>query len=172
MHGNEKRGAKDLFRRFSVDCSQMTQRLNFTTIVDICRNMPSIENSLNCSVLANPPLVSVSNEGHKTDRKVNKSADGYGSQFPYKLHRLLDDAKCLGFEDVVAWTSDGRAFQIFDKKKLETLILPHYFSSGRFKTVRTTSLHSDCSVFSLLIVLSTVPTVVKSMEFSSGTFAG
>jgi HSF-type DNA-binding len=134
--------------------------------------MPSIENSLNSSVLANPPRVSVSNGGHKTDRKVDKSADGYGSQFPYKLHRLLDDAKCLGFEDVVAWTSDGRAFQIFDKKKLETLILPHYFSSGRFKTVRTTSLQSDCSVFSLLIVLSTVPTVAKSMEFSSRTFAG
>lgn len=103
-------------------------------------NVPSIATSLNDGLLANvcgeDELVGASNGGHETERIDDKSADLYGSQFPYKLHRLLDDAKGMGFEDVIAWTSDGRAFQIFDKEKLETLILPRYFSSGRFKTVR------------------------------------
>jgi len=149
----------------------------------IMSNVPSIDNSLNDGLLANvcgeddTPLVGAPNGGHETERIVDKSADLYGSQFPYKLHRLLDDAKCMGFEDVIAWTSDGRAFQIFDKEKLETLILPRYFSSGRFKTVRKQTMTVNLRfVFSSdqrhRILPYIVPTVSKSMEFSGRAFEG
>ena len=57
------------------------------------------------------------------------------SHFPFKLHRILNDAGAKGFQDIISWTPDGRAFQIFDKKRFEKEVMPLYFSSGRFQTV-------------------------------------
>jgi hypothetical protein len=101
----------------------------------------------NPATFADRPPPFVPKQGGKSKNKNKDSTDGAlgeinsrdcsRSHFPYKLHRMLDDATRLGFEDVIAWTSDGRAFQIFDKEKLEIMIMPLYFSSDRFKTVGT-----------------------------------
>lgn len=50
-------------------------------------------------------------------------------EFPFKLHRLLDDAASEGNAHIVSWTSDGKAFQVHSKREFERNIAPRYFTS-------------------------------------------
>ena len=48
--------------------------------------------------------------------------------FPAKLHRLLQDADRLGFDDIIAWQSpDGVSFKIYDPERFVHEIMPTYF---------------------------------------------
>ena len=49
--------------------------------------------------------------------------------FPFLLHALLDDAEKHGFDDIISWVPGGKGFRIHDRDKLESRILPIYFSS-------------------------------------------
>lgn len=55
-------------------------------------------------------------------------------QFPWKLHQVLDEAESAGFSSVIAWMSDGKSFKIFNKRRLESEVMPTRFSSSKFKS--------------------------------------
>eukprot|EP00429_Kryptoperidinium_foliaceum_P010944 CAMPEP_0176001400 /NCGR_PEP_ID=MMETSP0120_2-20121206/103_1 /TAXON_ID=160619 /ORGANISM="Kryptoperidinium foliaceum, Strain CCMP 1326" /LENGTH=342 /DNA_ID=CAMNT_0017333939 /DNA_START=592 /DNA_END=1620 /DNA_ORIENTATION=+ len=67
--------------------------------------------------------------------KVSQSCQGKDADlFPLKLHRMLEDSDKMGFDDAIAWMPDGKSFRVFDKTKLETAVMPQYFTSCKFKT--------------------------------------
>ncbi|KAG7355013.1 hypothetical protein IV203_004369 [Nitzschia inconspicua] len=37
-------------------------------------------------------------------------------KFPFRLHRILSEAEHLGFDHVIAWTSAGDGFRVFEPK--------------------------------------------------------
>ena len=49
-------------------------------------------------------------------------------QFPQKLHRMLDAATDGGFEDIVRWELDGRAFKVYKVQEFVDRVLPMYFN--------------------------------------------
>jgi len=52
-------------------------------------------------------------------------------EFPFKLHRLLEDAAAEGKEDVVSWLPCDTAFRVHNRAEFEETILPRYFNGGR-----------------------------------------
>ena len=54
-------------------------------------------------------------------------------RFPFQLHSMLRDADERGFEQVVAWRQDGKAFKVFDRKMFEDLVLPIYFDMTKVR---------------------------------------
>jgi hypothetical protein len=65
-----------------------------------------------------------------TIRTVNFRKDEV--PFPLKLHKILEDAETMAFDDIIAWMPDGLSFRVFDKVRLEEVVMPQYFSSGKF----------------------------------------
>ena len=55
-------------------------------------------------------------------------------QFPWKLHRLLDDAEKHGFESIVSWLPEGDAFKVHNRMRFASQIMPSYFSSTIYKS--------------------------------------
>ena len=55
-------------------------------------------------------------------------------QFPYKLHRMLEEAEQKGHADIISWTPDGTAFKVHNKHKFSAELMPKYFSSNKYKT--------------------------------------
>lgn len=53
--------------------------------------------------------------------------------FPWKLHRVLEEAERLGFSDVVSWQGN-RAFKVHDPKNFEKSIMKEYFNQTRYKS--------------------------------------
>jgi hypothetical protein len=55
-------------------------------------------------------------------------------RFTGKLHRLLEDAECLGFEEVLRWNPDGRSFTIYQPKVFAHIIMSAYFKHTKYKS--------------------------------------
>lgn len=51
-----------------------------------------------------------------------------------QLHRILDDASELGFDDIITWMPHGKSFRVFSKERLEEEVMARYFDSNKFKT--------------------------------------
>jgi hypothetical protein len=56
------------------------------------------------------------------------------SQFPYKLHKMLDAAATNAFDDVVRWELDGRAFKVYKNQEFVDRVLPIFFKQTRYKS--------------------------------------
>jgi HSF-type DNA-binding len=56
-----------------------------------------------------------------------KSAGGAKETFPIKLHAMLELVDELGLNAIVSWLPHGRAFKVFDKKRLTEEVLPRFF---------------------------------------------
>lgn len=54
--------------------------------------------------------------------------------FTSKLYALLEDAETVGFEDVVSWCLDGKAFKVHNRKKFSEVISANYFQQTRYKS--------------------------------------
>ena len=55
--------------------------------------------------------------------------------FPRILHQMLKDAEDYGFQNVVSWLPDGKAFKVRDKKLFASKIMPIYFEKQtKFKS--------------------------------------
>jgi len=59
---------------------------------------------------------------------------GNDEQFPYRLHRLLDDAETNGFQHVISWSPSGHSFHITSKATFEAEVMPKYWSSSKYKS--------------------------------------
>jgi hypothetical protein len=64
----------------------------------------------------------------------NDAADNSSVPFPWKLHAMLDDADYNGFERVVSWEDEGKAFKVYDPDLFVAMVLPHYFNQTRYKS--------------------------------------
>ena len=60
---------------------------------------------------------------------------GSETQFPGKLHNLMEYAIDHGKEDVISWVNDGRAILIHNPKRLIAEILPYYFSHTKIRSL-------------------------------------
>ena len=61
--------------------------------------------------------------------------------FPWKLHKMLNEAEEAGFSDVVSWVLDGRAFRVHKPYPFVEKILPRYFKMTKYKSF-TRQLHN------------------------------
>lgn len=55
-------------------------------------------------------------------------------QFPWKLHRLLEECERNGDSDVISWLPGFKAFKVHKRKEFSRRIMPTYFSSAKYKT--------------------------------------
>eukprot|EP00980_Cylindrotheca_fusiformis_P006896 scaffold1442_cov128-Cylindrotheca_fusiformis.AAC.17 len=55
-------------------------------------------------------------------------------QFPWKLHKLLDEADSNGLSAIISWLPTGNAFQVHDKKEFAEVVMPKYFQSNKYKS--------------------------------------
>mmetsp|Transcript_11584 Transcript_11584/g.27721 ORF Transcript_11584/g.27721 Transcript_11584/m.27721 type:complete len:583 (+) Transcript_11584:157-1905(+) len=86
-----------------------------------------------------PPSSSEMNTGATTgDDKGDDSGD-WKLGFPWKLHKILQDAEDEGFDDIIRWTPNGKAFVVVDKDRFSEEIMPRYFRSNKFKTFQRSS---------------------------------
>jgi hypothetical protein len=54
--------------------------------------------------------------------------------FPFRLHRLLEDAPTLGFDAIVSWMPSGKAFKVHNTKLFEKEIMNRFFNQTRYKS--------------------------------------
>ncbi|GKY90957.1 hypothetical protein MPSEU_000068500 [Mayamaea pseudoterrestris] len=57
-------------------------------------------------------------------------------KFPVKLHMALSDAARDGNENVVTWTDDGKYFQVLDRERFVSEIIPYYFRMTNMASFR------------------------------------
>lgn len=57
-----------------------------------------------------------------------------GMLFPFKLHRVLNDAETNGFDHIVSWDPDGKAFKVRDHDAFASQIMPKYFDQTKYKS--------------------------------------
>jgi len=55
------------------------------------------------------------------------------SQFPFRLHNMLDDAERVGHAHIISWCPDGDSFKIHQPKQLIN-VLQKYFRQSKFKS--------------------------------------
>lgn len=54
--------------------------------------------------------------------------------FPWKLHRILDDADANDFNDVISWVPTQNGFKVHKPKTFDTDIMPKYFNNTKYKS--------------------------------------
>lgn len=57
-----------------------------------------------------------------------------GVQFPWKLHRLLEETETNGDSHIISWLPDGKAFKVHQKADFSKRIMPDFFNSSKHKT--------------------------------------
>jgi len=81
---------------------------------------------------------SVSNgiKGHdKNNSRCNPlSQTSVAIPFPWKLHRILDDADANDFNDVISWVPTQNGFKVHKPKSFDTDIMPKYFNNTKYKS--------------------------------------
>ena len=58
---------------------------------------------------------------------------GSETQFPGKLHKMMEYVEQEGLESTISWIQDGRAFKVNDPEKLVDL-LPMFFSQTKYRS--------------------------------------
>ena len=54
--------------------------------------------------------------------------------FPWKLHRILDDADIKGFNDIISWVPSENGFKVHKTKQFDEDIMPKYFDKTKYKS--------------------------------------
>jgi hypothetical protein len=54
--------------------------------------------------------------------------------FPWRLHKLLEDAQQLGFQHIVSWQPGGNAFKVHDHLQFVSTIIKIYFNQTQYKS--------------------------------------
>lgn len=71
-------------------------------------------------------------------QKIGKKRGGSETQFPGKLHKMMDYVEREGLESAIAWVMDGRAIEIRSPDKLVE-ILPLFFAQTKYRYVRSSN---------------------------------
>jgi hypothetical protein len=76
----------------------------------------------------------VSPTGHSSHHDRKKKPAKQRTTFPWKLHRMLQDAKKENREHILSWSADGKAFKIHNKGLFVSEILPKYFNRIQYRS--------------------------------------
>jgi hypothetical protein len=55
-------------------------------------------------------------------------------QFPWKLHKLLENVEAEGSVAIVSWLPHGKAFRVHSKPKFISTVMASYFNSTKYKS--------------------------------------
>ena len=56
--------------------------------------------------------------------------------FPSRLYNLVDNAESEGYDHIISWTEDGRAFILKDITLLEEIVLPKHFGHRKIRSLK------------------------------------
>jgi len=51
----------------------------------------------------------------KVGAPINRPDNVRGIQFPFKLHKILEEAERNGFDNAISWLPSGKAFKVHDR---------------------------------------------------------
>lgn len=68
------------------------------------------------------------------DVSDKRTRGGVTEPFPEKLHRMLEEVKKDGKEDVIGFFSHGRAFAVHDPDRFTSEVMPKYFKQSRLSS--------------------------------------
>lgn len=71
-------------------------------------------------------LPNKSSQRAKPEHRARRRSTSF-SLFPNRLYEMLDNAENCSFDHIVSFTPSGTSFQIHDRKRFETEIMPHWF---------------------------------------------
>jgi len=81
------------------------------------------------------------NSSNSLQSKQGKRKSTIGQQsptstipFPWKLHRILDDADIKGFSDIISWVPSENGFKVHKTKQFDEDIMPKYFDKTKYKS--------------------------------------
>ena len=72
--------------------------------------------------------------GTVTSDGKNRNAAITNSQFPHKLHKMLDAAATDRFGDIVRWELGGHAFKVYNIDEFVQKVLPNYFKQSKHRS--------------------------------------
>ena len=81
-----------------------------------------------------------SNNSYHSQSKTSKRSQSSQQQptaaipFPWKLHRILDDADVKGFNDIISWVPSENGFKVHKTKQFDEDIMPKYFDKTKYKS--------------------------------------
>ena len=64
---------------------------------------------------------------HERDHEEDRPDYAHKKEFPWLMHRILDDAASKGFEEIISWVSTNNGFKVHNKNVFELKIIPEYF---------------------------------------------
>lgn len=79
-------------------------------------------------------MPSTQNNTEESSVEMKPSSSSDKLQFPWKLHRLLEEAEANNHEAIISWMPEWKTFKIHDKKKIAELVMPQCFGSSKFKS--------------------------------------
>ena len=83
----------------------------------------------------------ISNEMVESTILNNDFAVDIRLPFVHKLYLMLNDVETKGYDHIISWIGDGKAFKIHDPSLFELLIQPKYFRQSRLASfIRQVSL--------------------------------
>jgi HSF-type DNA-binding len=106
--------------RSTLDLTKCKTKRDTIKVLKLAGSSPRVTNDPYIDVVTLPHLDAVCAERSTLDDDT---------LFPDRLCAALASAERGGFCDVVAWCHHGRAFQIRDRRRFLTEIMPRYFSS-------------------------------------------
>jgi HSF-type DNA-binding len=56
--------------------------------------------------------------------------------FPVKLYMMLENAPLRGYQDIISWVDDGKAFKVHDHGRFVTTVMPLYFNQSKYESFR------------------------------------
>mmetsp|Transcript_270 Transcript_270/g.584 ORF Transcript_270/g.584 Transcript_270/m.584 type:complete len:721 (+) Transcript_270:97-2259(+) len=63
-----------------------------------------------------------------------KTYRGGQLQFPWMLHKMLEDSVIYNFTHLISWMPSGRVFRVHNQNDFATLVLPRYFRQTAYKS--------------------------------------
>lgn len=84
----------------------------------------------------NPSLPSAQFAAGSSDALKVSGKRGVIEPFPEKLHRLLRECEATGNDDIIAFTADGKAFEIHKPDRLFSIIVPRYFKQSKLSSFK------------------------------------
>merc|ERR1719229_71471 len=83
---------------------------------------PVNNNSSGSAGIESLPSSSLGGDGAANDSNTKNTFMFSKFAFPFKLHRLLEDAEKNGHASIISWTPSGRAFKIHKPKEFAALV--------------------------------------------------
>lgn len=81
---------------------------------------------------------SLTRAASNTISSSSTTTEYYKNNFPQKLYRMLEyaDTSPHDVQTIISWQPHGRSFMVKDKKRLQTEVLPLFFTTVHYDSFR------------------------------------